>query len=442
LLIIDEAQLLTQELLEEIRLLSNIEKTFTKLINIFFVGQNEFNEILNQEQNRAVRQRLTLNYNIDPLTADETDEYIRYRLTVAGATQTIFEPSAVQEVFRYSGGFPRRINVICDHALLSGYVKDCGTINAGIVQDCANDLKIPNHVKNLDINRVAQYHPEPIPNVHFQPVALAPEIPEERRKRIGNLFPKIAMLFLFLVVCWWMLFPINFQKWIPGVNSRVDFFKLTAPSTDNAAHIEKKIDHLEKAVDPSEHPGQIKITSKIIHAEDDKKIKIKGQLSDEKLEEIPENKVLPEDEIQYPILSITPPTSIKEEDLNPLSQYGEIREKILSLPQENVIIRFEFNTNDFTEEGFEKLKEYADVLIMHPETKVLIKGYTDSAGNEEYNVKLSEFRANIVRSFLLGRGVTSNQIEIKGLGSKTPIESNRTAWGRMMNRRVEIEIVK
>jgi general secretion pathway protein A len=79
---------------------------------------------------------------------------------------------------------------------------------------------------------------------------------------------------------------------------------------------------------------------------------------------------------------------------------------------------------------------------MHPDTKILIKGYTDSDGNEEYNVKLSEFRANIIRSFLLGRGVTSNQIEIKGLGSKFPIESNRTSWGRMMNRRVEIEIVK
>ncbi len=66
LLIIDEAQLLTQEMLEEIRLLSNIEKADTKLINIFFIGQNEFNEILNRPQNRAVRQRMTLNYNLDP----------------------------------------------------------------------------------------------------------------------------------------------------------------------------------------------------------------------------------------------------------------------------------------------------------------------------------------------------------------------------------------
>ncbi|MCP4764337.1 MAG: AAA family ATPase, partial [archaeon] len=85
LLIIDESQLLTQELLEEIRLLSNIERSNTKLINIFFVGQNEFNAIVSKEQNRAVRQRLTLNYNIDPLTPDETQKYIDFRLEVAGA---------------------------------------------------------------------------------------------------------------------------------------------------------------------------------------------------------------------------------------------------------------------------------------------------------------------------------------------------------------------
>jgi general secretion pathway protein A len=467
LLIIDEAQLLTQELLEEIRLLSNIEKTFTKLINIFFVGQNEFNEILNQEQNRAVRQRLTLNYNIDPLTAGETDEYIKYRLTVAGATQTIFEPSAVQEVFRYSGGFPRRINVICDHALLSGYVKDCEIINAGIVQDCANDLKIPTHVRKREINRVAQYYPEPIPHIHSQSVSLAPEIPEEKKKRIGNLFPKIAMLFLFLVICWLMLFPVNFQKLIPGANRRVDFFKQTDLSTDTAAHIEKKLDHFEKTVDPSENLKQMKNTPEIIQAddnkrdtkrplreaaplhngmdslqEDNKKIKVKGPLFQDELEKIPEEKGFSEDEIRYPTLSVAPTASIKEEDLNPSGQYGEIRKKILSLPEQNVIIRFEFNTNDFTEEGFGILKDYADVLIMHPDTKIMIKGYTDSDGNEEYNVKLSEFRANITRSFLLGRGVTLNQIGIKGLGSKSPIESNRTSWGRMMNRRVEIEIVK
>jgi len=73
---------------------------------------------------------------------------------------------------------------------------------------------------------------------------------------------------------------------------------------------------------------------------------------------------------------------------------------------------------------------------------ILITGHTDFTGNEQYNYRLSALRANLVKSFLLGRGVMAKQIEVKGLGSANPIESNSTAKGRMMNRRVEVEIVK
>ncbi len=142
LLIIDEAQLLTDELLEEIRLLSNIDLADTKLLNIFFVGQIEFNAILSKKKNRAVRQRLTLNYNIDPLTMDETREYIQHRLKIAGTVNQIFQPGAVQKIYKHSRGFPRRINILCDHCLLSGYVNEKKEISASIVNECANELKI------------------------------------------------------------------------------------------------------------------------------------------------------------------------------------------------------------------------------------------------------------------------------------------------------------
>ena len=77
-------QRLTSDLLEEIRLLSNIEKDYTKLLNIFFVGQNEFNDIILKQKNRPLRQRITINYNIDPLEQHEVMEYINFRLSVAG----------------------------------------------------------------------------------------------------------------------------------------------------------------------------------------------------------------------------------------------------------------------------------------------------------------------------------------------------------------------
>ncbi len=120
----------------------------------------------------------------------------------------------------------------------------------------------------------------------------------------------------------------------------------------------------------------------------------------------------------------------------------EVKKIIFPLPDKNVIVRFKYNTNDFTDEGFKNLVDFTDILARHPDTEIFITGYTDSEGNKKYNRKLSEFRANIVRSFFLGRGIKQDLVKIRGLGSENPIESNDSAWGRMMNRRVEIEVTK
>jgi len=143
LLIIDEAQRLSDDRLEELRLLSNIEKQHTKLINIFFVGQNEFNEILMKKENRALRQRMTLIHRLETLNSKETHKYINYRLLVAGSNKNIFNSDAIEEIFAFSGGYPRLINIICDHALLTGFVKEKKVIGAEIIQECAKELRIP-----------------------------------------------------------------------------------------------------------------------------------------------------------------------------------------------------------------------------------------------------------------------------------------------------------
>ena len=142
LLIIDEAQRLNQQLLEQIRLLSNIERKDVKLINIFFVGQNEVIDMIKDEKNKALRQRLTVHYTIEPLTEPETQEYIKHRLRVAGSKTDIFNSEAVHEIFSFSKGYPRLINIICDRALLTGYVSEAKKISGTIVKKCADDLKI------------------------------------------------------------------------------------------------------------------------------------------------------------------------------------------------------------------------------------------------------------------------------------------------------------
>jgi len=142
LLILDEAQRLNHELLDEVRVLSNIEAQNTKLLNIFFVGQDEFNDILLENKNRALRQRITINYTIDPLTKSETDAYVRYRLKTAGSQETLFDIDALREIHLFSKGYPRLVNIICDHALLTGYVRGIRQITSDIVAECALELKI------------------------------------------------------------------------------------------------------------------------------------------------------------------------------------------------------------------------------------------------------------------------------------------------------------
>ncbi len=143
LLVVDEAQLLSHTLLEEIRLFSNIEHQGKSLIHTFLVGQHELREKLSRPENRALKQRISLNYNIDALVFEETDEYIKYRLQVAGVGEKLFNPDAVQLIHRFALGLPRTINIICDHAMLTGYVQNLKTIGAQIIQECIKELSIP-----------------------------------------------------------------------------------------------------------------------------------------------------------------------------------------------------------------------------------------------------------------------------------------------------------
>jgi len=140
LLIIDEAQHLTDKTLEEIRLLSNIENQDKKLLNIFLVGQSEFIETLGKYKNRALRQRLTLNLTLYPLEPEETKACIEYRLKVAGAVNQVFSPEAIDSIHAISNGFPRVINIICDHALRLGCQEDQEIISDTLIHRCSKTL--------------------------------------------------------------------------------------------------------------------------------------------------------------------------------------------------------------------------------------------------------------------------------------------------------------
>jgi general secretion pathway protein A len=133
-LIVDEAQNLAPEVLEQIRLLTNLETETQKLLQIILIGQPELRRLLAREDLRQLAQRITGRYHLDPLSREETAAYVRHRLRVAGATSEIFTRAALREVYRVSGGIPRLINIVCDRALLGAYTQDAHELNAALVR--------------------------------------------------------------------------------------------------------------------------------------------------------------------------------------------------------------------------------------------------------------------------------------------------------------------
>jgi len=140
ILIVDEAQNLSAEVLEQVRLLTNLETATHKLLQIILIGQPELRELLDRNDLRQLAQRITGRYHLNPLSRDETQEYVRHRLRVAGASGEIFTPAALREVYRLSSGIPRVINVCCDRALLGAYTQELRKVPPALARRAAGEV--------------------------------------------------------------------------------------------------------------------------------------------------------------------------------------------------------------------------------------------------------------------------------------------------------------
>jgi general secretion pathway protein A len=142
-LIVDEAQNLSDEVLEEIRMMTNLETFTEKLLQIVLVGQPELEQKLKQPQLRQLRQRLTLRAKTHPLSLEETKAYVAQRLRIAGSNgQPIFDPESLLTIHRYSSGIPRVVNLICEHCLVSAFVDQQKMISSKVVEAVARDFDL------------------------------------------------------------------------------------------------------------------------------------------------------------------------------------------------------------------------------------------------------------------------------------------------------------
>ncbi len=444
LLIIDEAQRLKPELLEEIRLLSNIERQDTKLLNIFFVGQEEFNNVLIEPENRALRQRITINYYIEPLTKNETKEYIKHRLNIAGSKRNIFSSSAIREIFSFSKGFPRLINIICDLALLTGYVKEQKTINELIIKECAKELQIPTEKAIEDDKKKQKIVPQKSqiaksdPKQEVAPVEsqiaesdpkqeVAPiesrtsEDDSNQEIKTGKLKPAVKVLgcffllvSLFILTWWYIDYPAEFKTKLSNINTY---------TTQIIGNIKSKLEQLlqSSSTTINSKPVVQKYSIDRIDSGQNKQV----QISEEQ-DELLEDKNISNE-------------NLSDNNGDHLDKLGVVPKQI---PDKNIIIYFRYNSNELSDDALIKLDEAAEIMSQNPYTNIIIKGYTDIIGNYDYNKGLSLFRADIVKSFLTGKGINPTKIKTIGMGPENPIDTNDTAKGRRNNRRVEIEFLK
>ena len=517
LLVIDEAQLLTQELLEEIRLLSNINIENSTILNIFFVGQNEFNEVISRPENRAVLHRLTLNYNLEPLNLEQTREYIKHRLKVSGTTEEIFNPSATKEIYRYSEGLPRRINVICDHCLITGYVAEKKVIADKDVLNCIEELSIPpfsgfdpfqNREQPLKSelyepsNVLFQSEPEnETINEHFTdnstqyPESAETEVSldEPQNDKNGSLLKSLSIICLsvFALIVLYLIFPKLFiaiydsttnllsPSNVESISSGPESIENTASTiitdsgkslsdtvgNDSNLYISNAPENADKTTTQHEVIGPITITKadenheveeqpvpKVVNTETPASLK-KTTESVIPLETVNTEKTILQvtnnekpnqgsDDSEDNQIIATLPDSIDSTENNEKDRFSPQQETLISeQPDQPLIIRFDRNSVHFTSLDYNLVDEYVDHLISNPTSIVMVGGHTDSSGSRDYNYLISKYRAEIVKSYLVGRGVPESQTRVIGFGPRKPIADNDTEEGRELNRRVEVRLL-
>lgn len=402
LLLVDDCHRLSQDMLEELRLLSNIEKEDAKLINILFVGRNEFNEMLVQPTNSAVRQRLTLKVELAPLTEPETAEYIHHRLTIAGSEAELFTARAIQIIHRYAQGIPRLINIICDHAMVAGSVQGKRTLDHKVVEGCLQRLNLPGKPGPNDFADLAD---EKSHMRHFRgqftvdPFAAATTVTGfnlEGDRRWGWLRYALGVV-LIAAAGFYLIFPAEKS----GETVRPSYETAVVQPPPNEM-VQVNPDKSESAVDD---PVREKATGQPATLE-----------------------VSPQPEPQpTPTVAAAPEKSLPA----PLAPMEPAK----------VVLGLRPNSLELTGEAAGEYQSFVEKLKSYPQARLLVRGFVSAKTNSPENVRLSEERAMGVRKLLVASGIEPARIEVKGLGNQEPIASNDTKAGRTKNRRVEVVVV-
>jgi general secretion pathway protein A len=344
-----------------------------------------------------LRQRITINYNIDPLEQHEVMEYINFRLSVAGCDIPLFTGDAVREVFLFSEGYPRLINISCDHALLTGFVRGVARITGSIVSECAEELRIQSVTQPPPVSPPASW---PQPSVPL-PMQYAPAAASRDKGLSSAQTMLVVIIGLLCFVVGLMVFSLRERS----------------PGSDVAS----------KPIEGAGSAAEQTTTGAATPQGGNSPVEIPANSRDGNLP-----KGAPDSS------EATPLSDSPAHARSPLMAAAESRLEALLSDTDILMVYFQTNSNELTSEDMQDLDRVAAVLNAREDISADVTGYTDAVGNDQYNLKVSEFRANIVKTYLVGKGVAADRIVAMGLGAANPIDGNDSLEGRRRNRRVEI----
>ncbi len=396
LLVLEDAHRFKTDILKELSLFADIEMRGKKILATLLVGDHIILELLKDEDLKEFSEKITKKYEIHQLVESETIKYIKSCLKIAGAKRKIFEKEAIQEIQSYSQGNLRLINTICDHALRVGYASGLNVVTADVLKQSRKELTTKFRAKKRANHFKVFYQ-----NKHNQKPRQTYLNASSSSKNWSIAFAIILFIFSGFFVYFFEMK--KFQSWT---------LEEIVPKSNKFPSLDNKIESLNSNQDiESTNPGKksdLALTTEL------KPIK--------------------------PIKKIIPATLASEnrkaDNLNIVRNDGKS-----TLFNKKFIIYFQHNSNALSKNAYEILGKLAGFMTENPDTKIVIEGYSDSSGQYSYNVTISKYRADSVKSYLLARKIAPERIESLGMGPEKPIYSNKTLEGRKLNRRVEIKLI-
>jgi general secretion pathway protein A len=440
LVIIDEAQRLTHELLDEIRVLSNIDYDNRKLVSIFFVGQIELNQMLMDPCNRALRQRISANYHLVPLNHEETDAYIRHRLKVAGTEKELFIPEAVYEIFRFSNGTPRLINILCDRALITAYSHDLNRVSPEMIRECAKELDVSTDAQATDIRSTPPIEKPPaIDETAAQAEVVIKPFRIERKWIAASVVSAVAFFFFGV---FFTRAPENNRAQEPVLTERQNFGIRRAikadPKDSSPSTITRVLDS-RKSQKPADRQSEES------PVEGSEKVKKQTGAFEKPIPvtptQIPEPLEKSSSKDLFSTLQPEPPAGTGQSTVGgKIAPSGEWTSKSIESEERRFLFFFKPRSAELENDSYEILRQVSDFLSANPDSEVTLTFHSTQDDSPGLSAKLMGLRATSIRSVLAAQLKFKGKITVIDSYVPGAVEGQELAGSRFSKPWAEIRV--